>query len=129
MALATRGAILEQSIPGMTQVLTVPVITPTELKARLDAGDVPLLVDVREYHEADIADLPDHGQARIPTGEFPERYEELDRGKEIVLYCRSGRRSDWAARILLQKGYERVLNLKGGVLAWRIEVDPDLPAY
>ena len=113
----------------MTQPITVPVITPTELKARLDAGDVPLLVDVREYHEADIADLPDHGQARIPTGEFPERYKELDPGKELVIYCRSGRRSDWAARILLQNGYERVFNLQGGVLGWRNEVDPDLPAY
>jgi adenylyltransferase/sulfurtransferase len=113
----------------MSQAVPVPVITPTELKARLDAGDVPLLVDVREYHEADIADLPEHGQARIPTGEFPERHEELDRGKEIVLYCRSGRRSEWAARILLGKGYERVWNLKGGVLGWRNEVDPDLPAY
>lgn len=113
----------------MAQAVTVPIITATELKARLDAGDVPLLVDVREYHEADIADLPDHGQLRIPTGEFPERYEEVARDKEIVVYCRSGRRSDWAAKILLQKGYERVLNLKGGVLAWRNEVDPDLPAY
>jgi len=113
----------------MAQAVTVPIITATELKARLDAGDVPVLVDVREYHEAGIADLPEHGQLRIPTGEFPERYEELARDKEIVLYCRSGRRSDWAAKILLQKGYERVLNLKGGVLAWRNEVDPDLPAY
>ena len=113
----------------MTQAVTVPIITATELKARLDAGDVPLLVDVREYHEADIADLPEHGQLRIPTGEFPERYEEVARDREIVLYCRSGRRSDWAAKILLQKGYPRVLNLKGGVLAWRNEVDPDLPAY
>ncbi|MBM4184563.1 MAG: hypothetical protein FJ207_10085 [Gemmatimonadetes bacterium] len=113
----------------MTRAVTVPVITATELKARLDAGDVPLLVDVREYYEADIADLPDHGQARIPTGEFPERFTELDQSKEIVLYCRSGRRSDWAGKILLQKGYQRVLNLEGGVLAWRKEVDPDLPAY
>jgi rhodanese-related sulfurtransferase len=109
--------------------ITVPVITPTELKARLDAGNVPVLVDVRELHEADIADLPDHGQARIPTAEFAGRFEELDRSKELVLYCRSGRRSDWAARILLENGYERVYNLKGGVLAWRNEVDPDLPAY
>jgi adenylyltransferase/sulfurtransferase len=113
----------------MTQVVTVPIITATELKTRLDGGDIPLLVDVREYHEADIADLPEHGQVRIPTGEFPERYEELARDREIVLYCRSGRRSDWAGKILLQKGYQRVLNLKGGVLAWRNEVDPDLPAY
>jgi sulfur-carrier protein adenylyltransferase/sulfurtransferase len=109
--------------------VTVPVITPTELKARLDRGDVPVLVDVRELHEADIADLPEHGQARIPTAEFSARFEELDRGQELVLYCRSGRRSEWAARILLQNGYERVFNLEGGVLGWRREVDPDLPAY
>jgi adenylyltransferase/sulfurtransferase len=109
--------------------VTVPVITPTQLKARLDAGNVPVLVDVRELHEADIADLPDHGQARIPTAEFAARYEELDRDRELVLYCRSGRRSEWAARILLENGYERVYNLKGGVLGWRNEVDPDLPAY
>ena len=113
----------------MTQTVTVPVITATELKARLDAGDVPVLVDVRELYEAEIVDLPEHGQLRIPTGEFTHRWEELDRGKELVIYCRSGRRSDWAARLLLKNGYERVFNLQGGVLAWREEVDPDLPAY
>ena len=107
----------------------VPEITPTELKARIDAGDVPVLVDVREYYEADIADLPDVDQLRIPTAEFVARMGELDRSKELVIYCRSGRRSEWAARILLDRGYERVLNLKDGVLGWREEVDPDLPKY
>ena len=107
----------------------VPEITVTELKSRLDSGDVPVLVDVREPFEAEIADLPDHGQKRIPTGEFPQRIEELDRGSELVMYCRSGSRSEWAAAVLLESGYERVWNLKGGVLAWREEVDPTLTAY
>jgi adenylyltransferase/sulfurtransferase len=66
---------------------------------------------------------------RIPTAEFAARYEELDRGRELVLYCRSGRRSAWATQVLLGHGFERVLNLKGGVLGWREEVDPDLPRY
>jgi sulfur-carrier protein adenylyltransferase/sulfurtransferase len=109
--------------------VTVPEITPTELKARLDAGDIPVLVDVREYYEADIADLPELEQARIPTAEFTSRFEELDRDAELVIYCRSGRRSAWAAQLLLGHGYGRVLNLKGGVLGWREEVDPDLPKY
>ena len=113
----------------MTDAPEVPEITATELNARLDAGDVPVLVDVREYYEADIADLPDHDQVRIPTAEFMSRLDELDPQSELVLYCRSGRRSEWAARILLSHGYQRVLNLKGGVLAWRREVDPTLPAY
>jgi len=108
---------------------TVPEITATELKARIDAGDVPVLVDVREYYEADIADLPELDQARIPTAEFATRFQELDRDAELVIYCRSGSRSAWAAQVLLGNGYERVLNLKGGVLAWRDEVDPDLPRY
>jgi rhodanese-related sulfurtransferase len=107
----------------------VPEITPTELKERLDAGDVPVLVDVRESFEVAIADLPDHGQVRIPTGEFPQRFEELDREADLVVYCRSGSRSAWAAAVLMQSGYEKVMNLTGGVLGWRAEVDPSLTAY
>jgi adenylyltransferase/sulfurtransferase len=113
----------------MNPPATVPEITPTELKARIDAGDVPFLVDVREYYEADIADRPELGQARIPTAEFMTRAGELPKDSEVVVYCRSGRRSEWAARILLDRGFERVLNLKQGILGWRSEVDPDLPAY
>ena len=109
--------------------MTVPEISPTALNDRLTAGDVPLLVDVREPFEADIADLPEHGQLRIPTGEFGVRMEEIDRDADIVVYCRSGARSAWAAAILIQQGYERVTNLEGGVLGWRADVDPSLAAY
>jgi adenylyltransferase/sulfurtransferase len=107
----------------------VPEITPTELKARMDAGDLPVLVDVREYYEADIADLPEVGQLRIPMAELTERVEEMQKGEELVLYCRSGARSDRAVRFLLRQGYPKVYNLRGGMLAWREEVDPDIPAY
>jgi rhodanese-related sulfurtransferase len=107
----------------------VPEITVTDLKARMDAGDTPVLVDVREYYEADIADLPEVGQLRIPMAEFTERVEEMDRDAELVLYCRSGARSDRAVRVLLRQGYSKVYNLKGGMLAWHNEVDPDIPAY
>ena len=113
----------------MTDSSDVPEITPTELKARLDSGDVPVLVDVREHFERRIADLPEHGQARIPTGEILQRLGELDRAAPLVIYCRSGSRSAWAARLLQERGFENVLNLKGGVLAWRAEVDPTLQAY
>ena len=113
----------------MNQPPAVPEITPQELNDRLDAGDVLVLVDVREYHEAEIADLPQHDQLRIPTGEFPQRMDEVSPDADVVLYCRSGGRSAWAAAILMQRGYERVLNLKGGVLGWRADVDPTLRAY
>lgn len=107
----------------------VPEITATELKDRLDAGNAPVLVDVREYYEADIADLPEVGQLRIPMAEISERLEEMDKDSELVLYCRSGARSDRAVRFLLRQGYGKAFNLKGGMLAWREEVDPDTPAY
>ena len=107
----------------------IPEITPTDLKARLDNGDTPLLVDVREHFERRIADLPDHGQLRIPTGELFHRMAELDRTRSIVFYCRSGSRSAWAARLLLDRGYPDVFSLKGGVLGWREEIDPTLQKY
>lgn len=113
----------------MTASADVPEITATELKVRLDQGEVPTLLDVREHFERRIADLPEHGQVRIPTGEILQRMDELDRAKPLVIYCRSGSRSAWAARLLHERGFEHVLNLKGGVLAWRVEVDPTLQAY
>lgn len=113
----------------MNQSAEVPEITATELKARLDADDVPVLVDVREAFEKTIADLPSVGQVNLPTGEFPQRIGELERETELVVYCRSGSRSEWAARMLIDAGFERVWNLRGGVLAWRQDVDPTLQAY
>ena len=113
----------------MMNAPSVPEITAAELKERLDRGDPLVLVDVREPFEAQIADLPEHGQKRIPTGDFPQRFSELDPESEIVVYCRSGSRSAWACAILAHQGYEKVLNLHGGVLGWRAEVDPSLAAY
>ena len=107
----------------------VQEITVVELNDRMEAGDAPVLVDVREYYEADIADLPEVGQLRIPMAELTERFEEIDKEVETVLYCRSGARSDRAARFLIRKGYAKIFNLKGGILAWGQEVDPDIPAY
>ena len=76
-----------------------------------------------------IADLPDYDQLRIPTGEFQGRAAEVAADADVVVYCRGGGRSAWAAAILMQMGYDQVLNLKGGVLGWRAEVDPSLRAY
>jgi rhodanese-related sulfurtransferase len=104
-------------------------ITPLELKERMDRDDVPVLVDVREHWERDVADLPDVGQHRVPLAELLTRHEELDHDAEIVVYCRSGARSDNAARFLRQRGFSSVMNLVGGVLAWRQDVDPSIKAY
>lgn len=107
----------------------VPEITATELKARLDRDQPLVLVDVREPFEREIADLPEVGQKRIPIADLGDRADELDPDENLVLYCRSGSRSRRGTELLLERGYGKVFNLKGGVLAWREQVDPSLRAY
>lgn len=113
-----------------TPVTEVGEISPAELKERLDREQPLVLVDVREPFEAGIADLPRSGETRsIPVGELLERMHELDRDAPLVLYCRTGGRSRWAAEQLVEAGFLSVRNLTGGVMAWRRDVDPSLREY
>jgi adenylyltransferase/sulfurtransferase len=106
--------------------LKVPEITPRELKARLDRGEDLLILDVREPHEYQICNLRGH---LIPLGELPRRVHELDSSREIVAHCRSGKRSAEAVDFLRKAGFRKILNLKGGILAWSDEVDASVPKY
>jgi molybdopterin/thiamine biosynthesis adenylyltransferase/rhodanese-related sulfurtransferase len=105
---------------------SVPEIAPRELKARLDRGDDLFILDVREPHEYQICNLGGH---LIPLGDLSRRVSELDSSREIVAHCRSGKRSAEAVEFLLKSGFRKVLNLKGGILAWSDEVDPSVPKY
>ena len=109
-----------------TPDLKVPEITPRELKARLDRGDDLYILDVREPHEYQICNLKGH---LLPLGELPRRVHELDSSQEIVAHCRSGKRSAEAVDFLRKAGFRKILNLKGGILAWSDEVDPSVPKY
>jgi sulfur-carrier protein adenylyltransferase/sulfurtransferase len=102
-------------------------ITVDQLKARLDAGEDVCLLDVREPHETFICNLPN--STLIPMQEIPHRLAELERDRDIVVYCRSGRRSDLVASFLRRQGFPRALNLKGGMLEWIDRVDPTQPKY
>jgi len=104
----------------------VPEISPRELKARLDRGDDLFVLDVREPHEYQICNLGGH---LIPLGELSRRVNELDSSREIVAHCRSGKRSAEAVEFLRSAGFRKVLNLKGGILAWSDEVDASFPKY
>jgi molybdopterin/thiamine biosynthesis adenylyltransferase/rhodanese-related sulfurtransferase len=105
---------------------TVPEIAPRELKARLDRGDDLFILDVREPHEYQICNLRGH---LIPLGDLSRRVSELDSSREIVAHCRTGKRSAEAVEFLRKAGFRKVLNLKGGILAWADEVDPSVPKY
>jgi adenylyltransferase/sulfurtransferase len=102
-------------------------IDVTELKAKLDRGDDFVLIDVREPHEYRIASIP--GSRLIPLGEFPKHVGELDPNAEIVIHCKMGGRSARACAVLRQAGFEKVYNVKGGILAWSDKIDPSVPKY
>jgi adenylyltransferase/sulfurtransferase len=113
---------------------TVPVstsnvleISAVELKERLDRGDKLRIIDVREPNEWQINRIP--GAQLIPLGEIPRRYAELDPNEEFVVQCKMGGRSAKAADFLRSVGFQRVLNLRGGILEWIDKVDPTQPKY
>jgi adenylyltransferase/sulfurtransferase len=102
-------------------------MTVGELKARIDAGDAPVILDVREPFEAAICCIP--GSRLIPLGELSRRLNELDPGAEIVVHCKSGGRSAKAVALLREQGFPHAANLSGGILRWISEIDPSLPRY
>ena len=101
-------------------------ITPSGLKDRLEAGDRPVLLDVRERWEFELARI--EGSTFIPMSELGERYTELDPGSETVVICHHGIRSSYVAQALQGAGFEKVLNLEGGLDAYSF-VDESVPTY
>jgi len=103
-------------------------ITAVELKRRIDLGQDVQIIDVREPHEYAIARLPN--TKLIPLREIASRTSEIDPSRETVVYCKVGLRSAQAVRRLKQDGFAgRLMNLKGGILAWSEDVDPSVPKY
>jgi len=102
-------------------------ITATELKRRMDAGDAPFVLDVREPTEYQINRIP--GSVLIPLGELPRRYQELPHDRQIVTQCKVGARSAKAMEYLKTVGFDDVKNLRGGILEWIDAVDPSQPKY
>jgi len=98
-----------------------------ELAAKLGRKDDFVLIDVREPHEHEIASIP--GAVLIPLRALPARVSELDSSKEIVLHCHHGVRSMRALEFLEQAGFRKLKSLKGGIDAWSIEIDSQVPRY
>jgi rhodanese-related sulfurtransferase len=92
-------------------------INVTELKQRLEAGEKFIFIDVREPHEYDEFNL---GAELIPLGTLPEQIANFENHKqdEIIIHCRSGKRSGMAQMLFQQAGFSNVRNVEGGVLDW-----------
>jgi len=105
----------------------IKTLAPSEVQAVLDKdkkGEF-LLLDVRQPEEYEAGHIP--GAMLIPLGELEARREELERGKKIITYCRSGRRGMAAAIALCGLGFKDVHNLEGGILSWRYETISGMP--
>lgn len=102
-------------------------VSATELKARLDAGATPLLLDVREDWEVETAAFP--GATHIPMAAILEDPAVVPQGDEIIVICHTGGRSFTVAMLLERAGCTQVANLEGGIAAWAQDVDPAVPMY
>lgn len=102
-------------------------VTAQELKALMDSKADFQLIDVREPHEYDICNL--EGEL-IPMSDIPNSVDKIARDKQVVIHCRSGKRSgDMLLWLEKNHGFTNLYNLKGGILAWAKDVDPEFPTY
>ncbi len=104
----------------------VPEITVQELKQKMDNGDNVNVLDVREPHEYEVANI---GVKLIPLGELPQRIAELDSDENFAIHCKSGARSAKAVKLLQDAGFQNAYNVKGGITAWSEEIDASVPKY
>lgn len=110
---ASRRAGAVPALPPTPEVIEVDAVA---LKARLDAGEAVLLLDVREQFEWDQGHL--QGAVHVPLTALPLHLDELDREARIVVYCHHGNRSWYAAEYLLRQGFRHAESLAGGTNAW-----------
>jgi rhodanese-related sulfurtransferase len=102
-------------------------MSAAELKARRDRGEQPLVIDVREDWELQLASIPD--VVHVPMNQIPARMSELSRDRETVVMCHAGARSLRVAHFLVNHGFTNVANLSGGIAAWSEQVDATVPQY
>lgn len=99
-------------------------ITPPELQAWRDAGTEHQLIDVREPYEAQLCSI---GGTLMPMGEIVQHLDEIRKDVPVVIHCRSGARSSAVINALASRyGFDNLINLKGGILAFGSEVDHDI---
>jgi len=115
----TITAAVEAAAPGCA---ATPGVDATELAERLRRANPPALLDVREAWEFETAALP--GARNVPLGEVLAAVPTLPKDRDVVVYCSVGPRGERAAELLRGAGFERVVNLRGGLAKWRDDVDP-----
>ena len=111
---------------GVTEAVTIPSAEPSIVASQLDSEEPPYLLDVREPWEWAVSSLVDYGARLIPLAELGDRIGEIPDDKEVIVYCRTGQRSMEAAGRIAEAGHKAVSNLRGGIVAWAQEIDPEI---
>lgn len=101
-------------------------ITVEELRRWRDENKTHLLIDVREEYEHEMAQM---GGKLIPMGEIPNHLDEIPKDIPVVFHCKSGGRSSNVTRYMMQRGWDNVINLQGGIFAWIDRIDPSISKY
>jgi rhodanese-related sulfurtransferase len=102
-------------------------VSVEELKAARDRGENPVVLDVREDWEVQLARIP--GVVHVPMNQLPGRLGEFEPGTPIIVMCHAGGRSLRVAQFLSNQGFADVANLSGGIQAWSESVDATVPQY
>jgi adenylyltransferase/sulfurtransferase len=100
---------------------------PNDLKEKMDKGEDLLILDVREGWEHARVKIPK--AMHIPLAQLPQKLSEIDRDRDIVVYCHHGVRSLQACHFLKKMGFEKVRNLYGGIDAYANHVDRSMLRY
>ena len=115
-------------LAGRRATGVVAQLDPVEVAEKLRAAPQRiLLLDVREPFERELAVI--EPSVHIPMGEIAARLEEIPKDRDVVVYCHGGTRSMMVAGYLANHGWKSVANLAGGIDAWSVKVDPDVPRY
>ena len=102
-------------------------ITVQDLKKMIDNKEDFQLIDVRETFEYEMSNL---NGLNIPLAGLLLEADQISKDKPVIMQCRSGARSAAATNQLEQQfGFTNLYNLKGGILAWKAEFEPDMPVY
>jgi len=101
---------------------------PLEVKAMLDESSSSImLLDVREKWEFDLCHIPK--SIHMPIAEVILRISELEKTNPVIIICHNGRRSLHIGLELIEKGFDNVINLKGGVDQWADDIDTSMTKY
>ena len=102
-------------------------ITVKELKNKFDNNEDFMLLDVRNIQEVLFSKI--NGSIHIPMNEIMNRINELDSNKEIIIQCKSGKRSAKVCEYLITQNFNNVKNLKGGIISWADEIDSSIQVH